>query len=482
MMLLLFLLPLAAAGLAFVMPSNRWRPWVLPVTGLAHMVVAGWVLAQGDQWALDRWIAVDPLSRLFIGFISVLFFVCSLYAPAYLRLRTERDNRVLCGCLLLALAMMSLVTLAHHLGLMWVAMEATTLATAPCIYFNHNPRSLEATWKYLVIGSVGIALALLGSFFLAYSMVQAGSESTLLVDELVRQSHKLSPSWLHAAFVLLLIGYGTKMGLAPMHTWKPDAYGEAPGLVGALLAGGLTSCAFLCVLRSYHLAHIAHDDQYLHGMLIFMGLLSMGAAALFMSNQRDIKRLLAYSSVEHMGMLVFGMGVGGAAAAGSLLHVVHNGLCKAALFLAAANIHRAYGTSAADQIQGVLKRVPWSGWLMLISFFAITGSPLFGPFVSEYQILCGAFATGHAVSGALFFVLLLLVFWGIGNTLIRCSLGPAESGEHAAGANEYRDNLPMVIPVVICVLLVFVLGVYTPPFLSTGVANALQFLQQIPDR
>ncbi|MGD9856175.1 MAG: proton-conducting transporter membrane subunit [Planctomycetaceae bacterium] len=480
-MLLLVLLPLAAAGLAFAMPSNRQRPWVLPVAGFAHLVVAAGVLSQGEQWALDRWLAVDPLSRLFTGFVSVLFFLCSLYAPAYLRVRTKRDNRVLCGCLLLALAMMSLVTLSHHLGLMWVAMEATTLATAPCIYFNRNPRSLEATWKYLLIGSVGIALALLGSFFLAYSMLEAGSESTLLVDELVKQSHKLSPSWLHAAFVLLLIGYGAKMGLAPMHTWKPDAYGEAPGLVGALLAGGLTSCAFLCVLRFYHLAHIAHDDEYLHRMLIFMGLLSMGTAALFMSNQRNIKRLLAYSSVEHMGMLVFGMGIGGPAAAGSLLHVVHNGLCKAALFLAAANIHRAYGSRTTDQVRGVLTRLPWSGWLMLISFFAVTGSPLFGPFVSEYQMLYGAFTTGHAVSGALFLVFLLFVFWGMGHTLIRCSLGRAELDEPAAGSHEFRDNLPMVFPIVVCVLLVFLLGVYTPQFLSTGVAEALQFLQRIPE-
>ena len=477
MILLLIILPLLGAGIAFAVPSNRQRPWLLPLTAIAHLALTAWLLPQGDQWMLGRWLAIDPLSRLFIGLISVLFLLCSLYAPAYLRVRPERDNRVLCGCLLLALAMMSLVTLSHHLGLMWIAMEATTLATAPCVYFNRNPRSLEATWKYLVIGSVGIALALLGSFFLAYSMIQAGSESTLLFDELVEHSHKLSLPWLHAAFVLLLIGYGTKMGLAPMHTWKPDVYGEAPGMVGGLLAGGLTSCAFLCVLRFYHMAHIAHDDEYANRLLIFMGLLSMATAAVFMSRQRDIKRLLAYSSVEHMGMLVFGMGIGGVAATGSLLHVIHNGLCKVGLFLAAANIHRAYGSKTTDQVRGVLHQLPWSGWMMVILFFAITGSPGFGPFVSEYQILSGAFATGQTGYGLAFLALLLIVFFGMGSTLLGCALGPAPEN----GGNEpYRENAPMVLPILLSLLLTFLLGIYTPPFLADCVRDAGEFLQRVP--
>src|SRR5207253_2384009 len=156
-----------------------------------------------------------------------------------LSVRADRPNRVFCANLFVSLALMTLVTLAHHLGLMWVAMEAITLATAPLLYFNRNPRSLEATWKYLLVGSVGIALALFGTFFLAYAALKGGiPESTLLFEELIDNAPRLSGPWVHAAFVLLFIGYGTKMGLAPMHTWKPDAYGEAPGLVGTLLAGG----------------------------------------------------------------------------------------------------------------------------------------------------------------------------------------------------------------------------------------------------
>jgi hydrogenase-4 component F len=374
--------------------------------------------------------------------------------------------------------MMSLVTLSHHLGLMWIAMETTTLVTAPCIYFNHNSRSLEATWKYLLIGSVGIAMALLGSFFLAYSMIEAGAESTLLFDELVEHSHKLSLPWLHASFVLLVVGYGTKMGLAPMHTWKPDAYGEAPGVVGALLAGGLTTCAFLCVLRFFHVAHIAHDEAYARRILLFFGLLSMGTAAVFMARQKDIKRCLAYSSVEHMGMLAFGVGIGGMAVAGSLLHVLHNGICKAGLFMAAGNIHRAYGSKSTDEVQGVLRRLPVSGALLIVGFFAITGSPMFGPFVSEYQMLSGAFAVDRFWPGMAYLLLLLLVFFGMGNTLVNCSLGPAPENENTA---QFRDNFAMVAPVAVCMLLTFVLGVYTPPQLSDWVNDGIEFLQRAPD-
>ena len=258
----------------------------------------------------------------------MLFFLCSLYAPGYLALRSDRPNRVFCANLFVVLAMMTLVTLSHHLGLMWVAMEATTLASAPLLYFNHNARSLEATWKYLLIGSVGIALALLGSFFLAYASLKAGLESTLLFDQLVKDAPQLSPPWLHAAFVLLFIGYGTKMGLAPMHTWKPDAYGEAPGIVGTLLAGGVTSCAFLAILRVYQICRAGADAEFAREIMIFMGLLSMAVAAVFMVRQRDFKRMLAYSSVEHMGILVLGIGIGGLAVYGALLHLINNGLTK----------------------------------------------------------------------------------------------------------------------------------------------------------
>src|SRR6266404_8890989 len=217
MIYLLILFPLMMAAVAYAMPSDRWRPWLLPIGGLGHL---GLVMASlyPSSFILHPsaggWLELDALGKVVLGFLSVLFFLCSLYAPGYLALRSDRPNRVLCASLFVTLSMMTLVTLSHHLGLMWVAMEMTTLVSASSIYFNHNSRSLEATWKYLLIGSVGIALALLGSLFLAYSSLKAELESTLLFDQLIANASKLSPPWLHAAFVLLFIGYGTKMGLA----------------------------------------------------------------------------------------------------------------------------------------------------------------------------------------------------------------------------------------------------------------------------
>src|SRR5436190_3718473 len=205
MALALILVPLVTAGVAFAVPSNRWRPWLLPLGSLGHLLLTFNALWGPLVVAPEGWFVLDALGKVVLGLISVLFFLCACYAPGYLALRRDRPNRVLCTCLLISLAMMTLVTLSHHLGLMWVAMEATTLASAPLLYFNQNSRSLEATWKYLLVGSVGIALALFGSFFLAYAMLKAGRESTLLFDQLVKDAPHLSPPWLHAAFALLFI-------------------------------------------------------------------------------------------------------------------------------------------------------------------------------------------------------------------------------------------------------------------------------------
>jgi hydrogenase-4 component F len=357
---------------------------------------------------------------------------------------------------------------------MWVAMEATTLLSAPSIYFNQNARSLEATWKYLLIGSVGIALALFGSFFLAYASLKAGLETTLIFDRLIADASKLSPAWLHAAFVLLFVGYGTKMGLAPMHTWKPDAYGEAPSIVGTLLAGGVTSCAFLAILRVYQICRAGSEAQFAREIMIFTGLLSMAVAAVFMTRQRDFKRMLAYSSVEHMGILVLGVGIGGLAVYGALLHLINNGLTKGVLFLSGGSIHRAYGSKVTDNVQGALKRVPLSGALFLAGFLAITGSPPFGPFVSEFTIVNAAVLSGQFLAGGLFLLLLAVVFVGMGATVLTVVQGnpPAHVKD-----NGYRDTLGMAGPAVLFMALVLLLGLYVPPPLASLLHEAAASLE-----
>lgn len=473
MALWLVLCPLLMAGVAFAIPSNRWRPWVLPCGGLLHLALVVWMLDEPRVSASGQWLVIDPLGKVFLGFVSLLFFICAWYAPAYLLQRKERSNRVLCACMFMSLSMMTLVIVSHHLGLMWVAMEATTLFTATSLYFNHNARSLEATWKYLLICSVGIALALLGSLFLAYSSVHSGLESNLLFDDLVRQAPNLSLPWLHVAFVLLFVGYGTKMGLAPMHTWKPDAYGEAPGLIGALMAGGLTNCAFLAILRFYQIMNAAGEAPFAQRIMIGMGLFSMALAAVFMARQRDIKRLLAYSSVEHMGIMVFGIGISGEATHGALLHVIHNGLTKGVLFLTAGNIHRAYGSKYTEDLKGVIERLPFSGAMLMAGFLAITGSPPFAPFVSEFQIIQATFASGRFWEGGFFVLCLFVVFIGMGLFVVSISFGRPTAPESPLG---FHDRLGTGLPILAFMSLVVLLGVYNPPKLHQLLSEAVAFL------
>jgi len=474
MALYLVILPALVGLAALLAPSDRWRPWLLPIGSGLHLSCLASLIRAGETVShFDGWLVLDATAKVFLLAISVLHFLCMLYAPGYLALRRERPNRILCACMLASLAMMSLVVLSRHLGLMWVAVEATTLVTAPSLYFNHNARSLEATWKYLLICSVGIALALLGSFFLAYSALHAGLKPTLLFDDLMAAAPDLSRPWLHAAFVLLVVGYGAKMGLSPMHAWKPDAYGEAPGMVGAIMAGGVTSCVFFAILRVYQIAVRSGDGEFASRTMTFLGLLSMLTAAVFMVRQRDFKRMLAYSSVEHMGILAFGVGLGGAAIYGVLLHVINNALSKGVLFLSAGNIHRAYGSKLTEHVTGAMRGLPLSGSLFLVGFFAGCGSPPFSPFVSEFSIVAAAFRERHFVGAAIFLAALMAVFLGMGATVLGITLGkPSRSPQRAS----FADGIQTGAPIVLLMGLVLLLGMYLPPFLSELLNQAAQSL------
>jgi hydrogenase-4 component F len=455
------LVPLGFAVLAFALPQNRWRPWVLPAGALAHLAtVLVAVFGSNPPAPAGAWLVLDPLAKLALLVIALLFTVCALYAPAYLGDRGDRPNRRFCGGLLLQVAMLSLVATTHHLGLLWVALEATTLTSAPLLYFNQTPKALEAAWKYLLIGSVGIALALLGSFFLAYSALAAGFPSALQFDELMTEAPQLSKPWLHAAFVTLVVGYGTKMGIAPMHTWKPDAYGEAPGILGAMLAGGVTTGAFVAILRLLSITNAAGESDFTRPILVFLGLLSMAFAAVFMVRQKDIKRMLAYSSVEHMGILVLGAGLGGLALFGALFHLLNNALTKGVMFLSVGNIHRAYGSKHTDVVRGALGRVPVSAGLFLTGFLAITGSPPFGPFVSEFTIARAAFADGSFTIAGLYLALLMAVFLGMGSTVLAVVQGDAPPP--TAAAKHDCDRPALVLPIALSLSLVLLLGVFLP--------------------
>jgi hydrogenase-4 component F len=478
MTIALILFPIAAAILSLVTPWNKARTALIPIAGVGHSATLACILANPAARALEGslggLIALDSVGSIVMLAVSALFLLSSFYAVGYLnRYKADRSNRVFVASLCAFLGLISLAACSRDLGLLWVAIEGTTLVTAPLIYFNRSPGSIEATWKYLLVGSVGIALALFGTFFLAYSSQQGYGEATLDIATLVSKAPELSAPWLKAAFILLLVGYGTKMGLAPMHTWKPDAYGEAPAVVGAILSGGVTSGAFLALLRVYGVVAASGQVRFASTLLVLMGLLSMATAGVFMINQRDFKRMLAYSSVEHMGILALGVGIGGVALWGALLHVVMNSITKGTLFLSAGNIHRAYHRKSTDSVQGAFRRVPLSASVFLAGFFAITGSPPFGPFVSEFSIVTGAFSRGHALAGALFLAFLLVVFVGMGITVLKVFQGTPPDD---VMRNDYRETALTTVPTLLALALVVTLGLYLPPFLGDLLSEAVTSL------
>ena len=472
-MLFVIAVPLALAAVALLVPSNRRRPLVLLAGALLHAAGVAALFASPPPARPGAWLAFDPLAKVTLLTTTALFVAAAIYAQGYLARRDDRDNRVFVGGLLFLIATMTTVALSHHLGMSWVAIEATTLASAPLIYFNHNARSLEAAWKYLLICSLGIALALLGTFFLALSGAAPGGPRSLLLEDLIQAGPMLSRPWVRAAFVFLLVGYGTKMGLAPLHSWKPDAYGEAPGLLGALLAGGLTNFAFLSIVRVFQVTRAAGDEAFARDALVGLGLLSIALAAVFVVGQRDFKRMLAYSSVEHMGILALGVGLGGAAAGGAFFHSMNNGLTKGVLFLSAGNIHRAFGSKTTDDVRGAARRLPISGPLFLAGFLAITGSPPFSPFFSEFAILNGAFGEGRFLVGGLFLALLAVIFVGMATTVLAVVQG--DPGDAPLVPNS-GDSWLTAAPPFALMLLVLLLGLFLPKGLSDLFGAAAQLV------
>ncbi len=416
LLLALVLLPAIGAAGAYA-GAGRRGGWLLAVSALhLALVVAAWRTAPTP--VLDGWLALDPLGLLVLAVVSGLFVAIAVYSVGYLG--RERVGRGFESWMLAFLATASLVAVSHHLALLWVGMEGTTLALAPLVFQRRDRRSLEAVWKYLVLCSVGIALALLGTFFLSTAQGDVGpTVRPLVLEDLLTGAATLHPAWLKAAFVFLLVGYGTKLGLAPLHTWKPDTYGEAPALVGGLMAGGLTSCAFLGIARVTQVTVAAGLGAFIRPPLVILGLFSLAVAAAFVVGQTDVKRLLAYSSVEHVGLLVLGLGLGGVGVYGSVLHLVNNAVVKGLLFLAVGNALLAVGPTAT----GVLRVLPLSGVLLLVGLFAVTGSPPFGTFLSEFTIVRAAWAGGHPWIAAVTLALLAVIFVGMASVLLRLVYG-----------------------------------------------------------
>jgi hydrogenase-4 component F len=491
MILALIFLPIAAALAVLGMKHAKAIRFVLLASAGGHVVLTALVWIHPPAPVLDGWLLLDAPGLLFLSITSTLFAMVSLYALGYLQredwgkrqdfedgflFTNSRESAFVC-CLLLFLAMMTLVTVSQHFGLIWVAVEATTLASAPLIYFHRHRRSLEATWKYIMICSVGIALALLGNFFLAVAATLSEHEHVpMILSSLVGKAPLLHVPWLKASFLFLLVGYGTKLGLAPMHTWLPDAHSESPSVISALLSGALLNCAFLAIFRAQQVCFAAGQGLFGRNLLLGFGLFSMTVAAAFMLRQMDFKRLLAYSSVEHVGILALGVGIGAQAGYGALLHAVNHSLTKGMLFLVAGNILTVYQSKSIREVHGVMRILPVSGPLWVAGFLAITGSPPFGTFLSELIILKSAIDQGRFVIAAAYLSLLCIIFVAMATAVLSMVQGNPESipaGDRSPQTSSFFGESPLaVIPPLMLGAAVLVLGIYIPPFLKQVLEQA----------
>lgn len=466
-------IPFLAALLSFLLKGHRNLIALLIGAATLHLglVVSFWVKTPMPFEPLS--LELDGAGQLVLTVASIVFFAVSLYTPGYLLGKGMEVTKTYVACALVMLGAMTISASTLHLGILWVAVEASTLAGAPLLAHRTTPSKLEATWKYLLLCSVGVALALLGTIFLGIGATQTPTPiSGLTVSELTRVAPEISGVWLRMAFVLLLVGYGTKMGLAPVNAWVPDAYSEAPSTASALFSGAISNTAFLGIWRSTAVMNEAGLGDFAGNLLIGFGMTSLLLAAVFILKQKDLKRMLAYSSVENYGLLALGLGLGGVGAYGSMLHMVAHSLAKAMLFMVAGNILVACGTRSVKDLGGLLARAPKTGVIFAAGFFAVAGSPPFMLFWSELSILR---ATMQRPFVAVLSVAILgVIFIGMTNICIKVLQGVPAVG--TAVPERAAEPASTFIPPLLLAVALLILGLYIPPALDKviiGAASAL---------
>ncbi|HTO90666.1 MAG TPA: proton-conducting transporter membrane subunit [Candidatus Sulfotelmatobacter sp.] len=459
----LVLVPILGAVAAYFDAPARRSRWLVGAA-LLHLAMVAWAWGSPPATSAIGWLRFEPLGGLVLTLVSVVFVAVAFYAVGYLRREDPRGGRAFVSALLAFLASASMVSLTHHFGLLWVGMEATTLTTAPLIYDPRDRHSLDAVWKYLLVCSVGIAIALLGTFFLATAQLAAtrGGGAALVLEDLVAEAPRFHPVWLRAAFVLLLVGFGTKMGLAPMHTWLPDAHGEAPSPISALLSGALLNLAFLAILRALQVVNASAHPEFARTLLIGFGLLSVAVAAVFLLGQLKYKRMLAYSSVEQVGILALGAGLSGTAAWGALFLMWCGSLAKAALFMSTGSIFIRYGSKRTAEVSGVGRVLPLTAVLLAVGLFAVSGSPPFGTFLGEIALLSGAIRTGRLGVAVAVLALQAAIFASMAAAIFGMVLGrPAAEVVSERGPEDRWLTLPPLVLLAGAALL----GSYLPPAL-----------------
>ncbi len=407
---------------------------------------------------------LDPLGAWVVLCTAVVYFLASMYAVGYMRMLNQEHRLHWFYALLSAFAMTMLAApLMNNIGIYWIAVELTTLVSTFLVGFEHERESIEAAWKYIIVVSAGISLALLATVVLYWAGTFTLGASYDMTWSVMRDAAaKMNPTLVNLAFLLALIGYGTKAGLAPMHTWLPDAHSEGPAPVSAMLSGALLNTAMLGIVRFLNISDAAGRGLVPHTMLVALGVFSLLVAALFITRQTGIKRLMAYSSVEHIGVMAIGFGFGGPLGiAGALYHMLNHSLNKSVMFFGAGNVLRAFGTKKIGKISHVWHRLPVVGTLWLLGAVAITGAPPFGLFLSEITIMRSGLSGTNGWAVFVMALLLIVIFVGFLQHFIRMYFGDRRQAIRGDTARQ-TISVWCVTPMWLGLAPVLILGLWWP--------------------
>ncbi|PIW35470.1 MAG: hydrogenase [Nitrosopumilales archaeon CG15_BIG_FIL_POST_REV_8_21_14_020_33_23] len=425
---------------------------------------------------------LDSLSAIMIITISLVGFLSSLYSVNYMgrqydKLIVDRKKlvRYYQGFNMFLFTML-LVPVSNNLGIMWIAIEATTLVSVLLIMLYTKQSSIEASWKYLLIATVGLSLALFGIIFFYYanSVYDNSFNSIHGMDwtNMAENAPQFDPNLVKFAFIFILVGFGTKAGLAPMHTWLPDAHSEAPSPISALLSGVLLNCAFYGLLRFHIISSRSIGSEFSNTLLIILGIISLGIAAASIYFQKDVKRMLAFSSVEHMGIISASIGFGiFLGIYGALLHVINHAVVKSLLFFSSGSISQKYQTKSIADTSGIIKTMPITGFMFLIGGLAIIGMPPFNIFMSEFLMLSSGFSSENFLASALVILFLLIIFASFGKHLLHMVFGNPKSKMEKGDLGKLS-----ILPMVILVSVIFIMGIYVPEPLQILIEDASKII------
>ncbi|RCX16868.1 hydrogenase-4 component F [Anaerobacterium chartisolvens] len=472
--LLLMIIPLISCGL-FWTTNKKNVINTINACGAASLLVVSiiviWDVLRNEFVSpafFNNIFYIDALSALILFVTVSVVFLASVFSIGYMNEELKRGVinirrlKLYYSLLHVFVFTMILTVSTQNMGLMWIAVEATTLASAFLVGFYSNKKSIEAAWKYIIICSVGIAFAMLGTVMLYYSSVHSLGESAqgLNWQYLFQSSDRLQGSILRISFIFILVGFGTKVGLAPMHTWLPDAHSQAPSPISALLSGVLLNTAMYSIIRVMAIVNRnAGSNMFTGRLLMALGIISIGTAAVFILVQKDFKRILAYSSIEHMGIIALGLGMlSPLSVFGALYHVLNHAFTKSMLFLASGSIYLKYETKIINKVQGIFKIMPVTGTAFMLGLFAITGMPPFGIFSSELNIIMASFNGKKYIIAGLLLLFLALIFAGFAAQMFRMFYGRPLSKETHQG----EINWPGTAVLVILLLIITVTGLYLP--------------------